>query len=39
SAKEMVQLMETYRHFEQGSRVIQAYDQVRDKVFTTLGQF
>ncbi|MBL8474817.1 MAG: flagellar hook-basal body protein [Methyloversatilis sp.] len=39
SAREMVQMMETFRHFEQSSRVLQAYDQVRDKVFTSLGQF
>lgn len=39
SAREMAKLVETYRHFEGSSRVLQAYDEMRDKTFSTLGQF
>lgn len=39
SASEMVRLVETYRHFEGVSRVLQAYDDIRDKTFRSLGQF
>lgn len=39
SAREMSKLIETYRHFESSSRVLQAYDEMRDKTFRTLGQF
>jgi flagellar basal-body rod protein FlgF len=39
SASEMVKLVETYRHFEGVSRVLQAYDDIRDKTFRSLGQF
>jgi flagellar basal-body rod protein FlgF len=39
SSREMINLMETYRHFESMSRVLQAYDDMRDKTFRALGQF
>lgn len=39
SAREMARLIETYRHFEGTSRLLQAYDEVRDKTFRSLGQF
>lgn len=39
SAREMAKLVETYRHFEGSSRLLQAYDEMRDKTFSTLGQF
>lgn len=39
SSREMVNLMETYRHFESASRVLQAYDDLSDKTFRALGQF
>jgi len=39
SNREMVNLLETYRHFESASRVLQAYDDIRDKTFRSLGQF
>ena len=39
SAREMISLVETFRHFESGHRVLQAYDDIRDKIFRNLGQF
>lgn len=39
SSREMVSLLETYRHFESTSKVLQAYDTIRDKTFRSLGQF
>lgn len=39
SAREMGKLIETYRHFESSTRLLQAYDEVRDKTFRSLGQF
>lgn len=39
SAREMISLVETFRHFEGGNRVLQAYDEMRDKTFRALGQF
>ncbi len=39
SAREMISLVQTVRHFEAGSRVLQAYDDLRDKAFRNLGQF
>lgn len=39
SAREMISLVETYRHFESSVRVLQAYDDLRDKTFRNLGQF
>lgn len=39
STYEMVKLLETFRHFESSSRVLQSYDDLRDKVFRSLGQF
>ncbi|MBI2308417.1 MAG: flagellar hook basal-body protein [Rhodocyclales bacterium] len=39
SAREMAGLMETYRHFESSNRLLQAYDEMRDKAFRSLGQF
>ncbi len=37
SMTEMVQLVETMRHFEAGQRVAQAYDEMLDKAFRKLG--
>lgn len=39
SAREMANMIETYRHFESSNRLIQAYDDMRDKAFRSLGQF
>lgn len=39
SAKEMISLIETFRHFESGHRVVQIYDDVKDKTIRNLGQF
>jgi flagellar basal-body rod protein FlgF len=39
SNREMVSMLETYRHFESASKVLQAYDDIRDKTFRALGQF
>jgi flagellar basal-body rod protein FlgF len=39
SAREMAKLVETFRHFEGSSKLLQAYDDVRDKTFRALGQF
>lgn len=39
SSKEMVSLVETYRHFESASKVLQAYGDIADKTFRSLGQF
>lgn len=39
SAKEMVSLIETYRHFETSHKVIQAYDELNDKALRNLSQF
>lgn len=39
STREMVRLMEAFRHFETSGRVLQAYDDVREKAFRQLGQF
>lgn len=39
SAREMAALIGTYRHFESSNRVLQAYDEMRDKAFRSLGQF
>lgn len=39
STQEMVRMMETFRHFETSHRVLQAYDDVHDKVLRNLGQF
>lgn len=39
SAREMISLVQTVRHFEAGSRILQAYDDLRDKTFRNLGQF
>lgn len=39
SAREMISLVETFRHFESSNRVLQAYDDIRDKAFRNLGQF
>lgn len=39
STKEMIRLVETYRHFESASKVLQAYDDLKDKTFRSLGQF
>jgi flagellar basal-body rod protein FlgG len=37
SMTEMVELVETMRHFESGQRVVQAYDEMLDKAFRKLG--
>jgi len=37
SMTEMVQLVQTMRHFEAGQRVVQAYDEMLDKAFRKLG--
>lgn len=39
SAREMVNMVETYRHFESSNRLLQAYDDMKDKAFRSLGQF
>jgi len=39
SASEMVSLIETMRHYELSHKVIQAYDDLSDKVIKNLGQF
>lgn len=39
TTREMVTLVQTFRHFEAGVRVLQAYDDIRDKAFRNLGQF
>jgi flagellar basal-body rod protein FlgG len=39
SAREMITLLQTFRHFESSHRSLQAYDEVRDKTFRNLGQF
>lgn len=39
SAREMVSMVETFRHFESSNRLLQAYDDMRDKAFRSLGQF
>lgn len=39
SSHEMVQLIETYRHFEAGHKVIQAYDELNDNALRNLSQF
>lgn len=39
STSEMVRLLETYRHFEGSSKILQAYDDLADKTFRALGQF
>lgn len=39
SAREMANMIETYRHFESSNRLLQAYDDMRDKAFRSLGQF
>lgn len=39
SAREMITLVQTFRHFEASNRILQAYDDVRDKAFRNLGQF
>lgn len=39
SAREMAAMVETYRHFESSNRLLQAYDDMRDKAFRSLGQF
>lgn len=39
SASEMVSLIETMRHYELSHKVMQAYDDVSDKVLRNLGQF
>lgn len=39
ATREMVSLIETYRHFETSQRLLQIYDDMRDKTFRSLGQF
>lgn len=39
ATREMVSLIETYRHFESSQRLLQIYDDMRDKTFRSLGQF
>ncbi|MFV1922194.1 MAG: flagellar hook-basal body protein [Methylotenera sp.] len=39
SAQEMVNLIETYRHFEASHKVIQAYDELNEKTLQNLSQF
>ena len=39
STQEMVRMLETFRHFETSHRVLQAYDDIRDKTIRNLGQF
>lgn len=39
SSAEMVSLIETMRHYELSHKVIQAYDDLSDKVIKNLGQF
>lgn len=39
SAREMITLVQTFRHFEASNRILQAYDDIRDKAFRNLGQF
>lgn len=39
AAREMMTLVESFRHFEASNRMLQAYDDLRDKAFRNLGQF
>jgi flagellar basal-body rod protein FlgF len=39
SAREMVSMIETFRHFETSQRLLQVYDDLRDRTFRNLGQF
>lgn len=39
STREMASIIETYRHFETSQRLLQIYDDLRDKTFRSLGQF
>jgi len=39
SAKEMIRMIETMRHFETGQKVVQAYDAMLDRVMSKLGEF
>jgi flagellar basal-body rod protein FlgG len=39
STHEMVKLIETLRHFQGGGQVLRAYDQMREKALSRLGEF
>lgn len=39
STREMVRMMEVFRHFEASHKMLQAYDDIADKTLRNLGQF